>query len=67
MWSYTRGGDLEDTVMLDQSYLPTGVIAHRDLVRAITVHVRTHCLSPVRSLALDSRPAAQSEGLPPLH
>ena len=28
MRPYTRGGDLEDTVMLDQSYLPTHVIAH---------------------------------------
>jgi len=48
VWSYTRGGDLEGTVMLDQSHLPTAVIAHRDLVRAITVYVCAHCLSPVR-------------------
>ena len=44
--------------MLDQSYLPTAVIAHRDLVRAITVHVCAHCLSPLHSLRLDPRPTA---------
>jgi hypothetical protein len=43
---YTRGGDLEDTVMLDQSYLPTRVIAHRDLVGADAMNVCAHYTPP---------------------
>ena len=52
--------------MLDQSYLPTGVVAHRDLVRAITVHACAHCLSAVRSLRLDppASGAIRSSALP---
>lgn len=46
MRPYTRGGDLKDTVMLDQSYLPTRVIAHRDLMGADAMNVCAHSTPP---------------------
>ena len=64
--SRTRGGDLEGTVMLDQSYLPTGVIAHRDLMSAVTEDACAHCLSPFAPRAKSrQRCNPESPGLPP--
>jgi hypothetical protein len=51
MRPYTRGGDLKDTVMLDQNYLPTRVIAHRDLMGADAMNVCAHSTPPFATQA----------------
>ena len=61
----TRGGDLEDTVMLDQSYLPTRVIAHRDLMGADAMNVCAHYTPPFATQ--DPGQRRNPDILPPLH
>ena len=60
----TRGGDLKDTVMIDQSQPPTRVSAHRDLMGADAMNVRAHYTPP---FATQDPASARSEILPPLH
>jgi len=63
--SRTRGGDLEGTVMLDQSYLPTRVIAHRDLMGADAMNVCAHYTPPFATQ--DPVQRRDPDILPPLH
>ena len=61
----TRGGDLKDTVMLDQRYLPTRVIAHRDLMGAVAMNVCAHYTPPFATQ--DPGQRRDPDILPPLH